>query len=327
VEVGIMGTLSVQLFGRFLLRHGAEDISYLHAGKLQELFCYLLLKREKALSRETVAGLFWGECTTRQSRKYLRQALWHLQNLLSAASTPGGKQILQADQDSVGIHPESALWLDVAEFERCTFLSQQTPGAELREEQARVLEQAVQLYRGDLLEGCYQDWCLFERERLQNMYLAILDKLMSYCEVRQFYQTGLEHGERILRIDRAHERTHQRMLCLHYFSGNRAAALRQFHRCVKSLSEELDVAPSQKTLTLYEQIRGDRLELVETASQESGVPKKDSEIHDRLSVGEIREHLANFKNALAAIQEQVQNEIKVVESWLTRLPGSRGRPS
>ena len=37
------------------------------------------------------------------------------------------------------------------------------------------------VYRGDLLEGCYQDWCLFERERLQNAYLAMLDKLMVRC--------------------------------------------------------------------------------------------------------------------------------------------------
>jgi len=40
------------------------------------------------------------------------------------------------------------------------------------------LQEAVRLSYADLLEGWYQDWCLYERERLQNIYLLILDKLM-----------------------------------------------------------------------------------------------------------------------------------------------------
>jgi DNA-binding SARP family transcriptional activator len=322
-----MGMLIVRLFGRFNLRHGAEDILDLHARKLQELFCYLLLKRGKPLSRETLASLFWGDCTTPQSRKNLRQALWHLQNLLSVGMTPVRTQILQVDQDSVGIHPRSALWLDVAEFERVSAESQNTSGSGLHEEQAKALEQAVELYRGDLLEGCYQDWCLFERERLQNLYLEILDKLMSYCEARRFYQVGLEYGERILRVDRAHERTHQRMLRLYYLSGNRAGALRQFQRCVKALSEELEVEPAQQTMKLYEQVRADQMDIIEPNSQRIDASRKDTEIHDRLSVSEILEHLRTFKTVLTSMQGQVQSEIKVLERWLTQLRGSGGRLS
>jgi hypothetical protein len=41
-----------------------------------ELFCYLLLHRNKPHPRELLATVFWPECTTVQSRKCLRQALW-----------------------------------------------------------------------------------------------------------------------------------------------------------------------------------------------------------------------------------------------------------
>jgi hypothetical protein len=40
---------------------------------------------------------------------------------------------------------------------------------DLNEAQAQLLKDAVNLYCGDLLEGWYQDWCLFERERLQSI--------------------------------------------------------------------------------------------------------------------------------------------------------------
>jgi DNA-binding SARP family transcriptional activator len=313
-----MTSLTVRLFGRFIVRNGSDCILDLHAGKLQDLFCYLLLQRGKHQSRESLASQFWGDCTTPQSRKNLRQALWQLQNILNVGTTQERRQILQVDQDSVGVHPESTLWLDVAEFERASLKSQNIPGSQLDDELAKALEQAVQLYQGDLLEGCYQDWCLFERERLQNLYFAMLDKLMSYCEERRLYQTGLEYGERILRMDRAHERTHQRILRLYYLSGDRAGALRQFQRCVKALNEELQVE-------LYEQVRADHLDVIRVSSKATDPSEKDVETQGRLSVSEIVIHLRSFKTALACIQDEVQREIEVLERSLTQSPAPRRR--
>ena len=63
--------------------------------------------------------------------------------------------------------------------------------------------------------GWYEDWCLSEHERLQNMYLKMLDKLMGYCEAHGQVNSGLAYGEQVLRYDRASERTYQRMMRLY----------------------------------------------------------------------------------------------------------------
>jgi two-component SAPR family response regulator len=107
---------------------------------------------------------------------------------------------------------------------------------------ANVMKEAVQPYRGDLLEGFYQDWCLLERERLQNCYLSLLDRLIRYCLEQGEYQRGIDYGERVLRLDRAHERSHQQLMRLHYRNGDRTAALRQFERRT-ALREELRSNP------------------------------------------------------------------------------------
>src|SRR5205823_7801753 len=99
---------------------------------------------------------------------------------------------------------------------------------DLDDRQVQLLLGAVQLYQGDLLEGCYLEWCLAERERLQRMYLAMLDKLMGHCEAHREYETGLDYGLRILRCEPASERTHRRMMRLQYLAGDRTAALRQY---------------------------------------------------------------------------------------------------
>src|SRR5438876_1093845 len=97
---------------------------------------------------------------------------------------------------------------------------------------------------GYLLQGCYQDWCLCERERLQQLYLGALDRLMEYSEIHGEYAAGLTYGGRILRLDCARERTHRGMMRLYHLNGDRTAALRQYERCAATLKKELGVLPA-----------------------------------------------------------------------------------
>ena len=79
-----MNTLRIRLFGKFQVERDGYAMSGLDALKVQELFCYLLLNRDRPHHREALAGLLWGEYSTSQSKKYLRQALWQLQLALGS---------------------------------------------------------------------------------------------------------------------------------------------------------------------------------------------------------------------------------------------------
>ena len=198
-----MSTLSIQLFGKFCVRRNEQVLEGFDARKVQELFCYLLLHRNHSLPRETLAGLLWPDTTTIQSKKNLRQALWQLQSALGSQTEPINDRVLLVEPEWVQLNLEANFWLDVVIFEKAFDLVQKVPGHELDAQRVQVLQDAVQLYQGPLLEGWYQDWCLLERERLQNMYLTMLDKLMGYCEVYRDYETSLLYGMRIMCYDRA----------------------------------------------------------------------------------------------------------------------------
>src|SRR5205823_3757408 len=133
-------------------------------------------------------------------------------------------------------------------------------GSVLTIEQAQQMRAAVELRREPLLTGFYQEWCLLERERLEQLNITLLDKLMAYSQTHHEYEAGLRYGERILMGDRARERTHRRMMELHFLAGDRTAALRQYQRCVAALREELDIAPSGQTRRLYDNLRHDRMD-------------------------------------------------------------------
>jgi DNA-binding SARP family transcriptional activator len=160
----------------------------------------------------------------------------------------------------VSINPSADFWLDVDLFETAYARADGLHGHELDDTAATALSDAVELYKGDLLGGCYQGWCLCERRRLQDMYLSALYKLMCHWEARGDYEASIFHGKSILRCDSAQERTHRRLMRLHYLTGDRTAALRQYEQCVCALREELGVKPAQSTVSLYEQIRADQLD-------------------------------------------------------------------
>lgn len=196
-----MPHLQVRLFGKFRIHVDTKFSKGLEASKEQELLSYLLIHRDRHHSREALAALLWGDTSTDRSKKYLRQALWHLQSVLECGE-PEQVRTLDVEHDWLKLNSQSHLWSDVAEFERAFNSTADIPGRRLDPEQARSLKNAAELYEGDLLSGWYQDWCLFERERLQNIYLTILDKLISFSEQQGHYEIAQTYATIILRFDR-----------------------------------------------------------------------------------------------------------------------------
>lgn len=304
-----MSALSICLFGKFGAHCDNQSVQGLDACKVQELLSYLLIYRDRPHARETLAGMLWGESSTEKSKKYLRQALWQLQTALDGQGRANGGHMLLVEHDWVQFNLNADLWFDVARFEQAFALAQGGSGCDMEAHQAQAIQLALQLYRGDLLEGWYQDWCLYERERLQNMYLAMLDKLMNYCEAHHQYETGLIYGSLILRLDRARERTHRQLMKLQHLSGDRTAALRQYERCAAALDEELGVKPDKRTAALYQQIKADHFEIAPATPIES-LPDAEA---TPVSLSELLGRLRQLQTILADVQHRVQKDIKAVE--------------
>jgi DNA-binding SARP family transcriptional activator len=304
--------ITVCLFGKLSLQCNGHALSGFDARKIQQLLCYLLLHRDHPQPREVLASLLWADNSTDQSKKYLRQTLWQLQSALDQNHKLFNGSLLTVEADWVDLHSGADLWLDVAAFEDAFTPVQDIQGRDLDPEKAQLLEHAVQLYHGDLLEGWYEDWCLFERERFQNMYLAMLDKLMGYCEANNQYETGIVYGTRILFFDRAREHTHRHLMLLQYLAGNRSAALRQYERCSVALNEELGVKPAKSTLALYDQIRDDHINLTDPSTNIAHTPQltpaPSQELLGRLN--HVIELLAQVQNVAQHGMEAIELMIK-----------------
>jgi len=328
-----MTALSVYLFGRFTVESGIEPVSSLNGAKVQELFSYLLLHGERPHLRETLTTLLWADVPPSQAKSYLRKAIWQLQTALAQLSPPDSESFLCAEGEWLQVNGASDLWFDVAQFEHAYRQVEDIAGEAIDPATAARIEAAVEHYRGDLLEGWYQEWVLFERERLERMYLALVDKLISHCAARGRYEAGIGYGMRALRHDPARERTHRRLMRLHYLAGNRSEALHQYALCVETLRRELDVIPSERTNALYRRI------LAESNAARDSYPvtgrKEAEELRSEAtpgdwapssSNGEARDTLRQLEQMLRLLgetQQLVQRNINHVAATLDDLLGSR----
>jgi DNA-binding SARP family transcriptional activator len=202
------------------------------------------------------------------------------------------------------------MWLDIAVLEQAYALVQGVPGRDLGPQQAASLQSAVEVYRGDLLEGWYQDWCLDGRELLQNKYLMMLDKLIGHCLSHHLYETGQRYCAMILSYDRARERTHRQLMRLLYMSGDRTGALRQFDRCSAILNQDLGVRPDKRTQGLYTEIRQDSLQRYVAPIDEIMTTTPAG------SLAEIVDTLKQLDTLLIDVQQRIVKDIKAIETGL-----------
>lgn len=304
-----MEDFRIKLFGKFSAERGGQIIEGIQARKVQELFSYLLISKNHLQPREVICEVLWENQPPTKAKKYLRQALWRLQLALSEAANSRGPEIV-ADNDWIQISPAARFWLDIAEFERIfnVFNDKDPRGLTLKD--FRMIGSAIDLYQGDLLEGWYQDWCLFERERFQIMHLMLLDKLVQYCEIHGHYAAGLAYATTILRHDHAYERTHCQMMRLYFMAGDRTQALHQYQRCVTALRNELDIEPSESTKQLYEEIRSDTFGSSFPSDKEVSGKRKES----AQTLSRMLNRLEHFSDELSRIRFQIEKEVTALGS-------------
>jgi DNA-binding SARP family transcriptional activator/predicted ATPase len=205
--------------------------------KSQSLLAYLALHRDQPQPRDRLVGLFWAERSDRKARRSLSTALWHIRRCLPAEC------LLVSDAHLVQFGRHANLWLDVEEFE-----------AQVSRGDAAGLQSALALYRGDLLEGFYDDWILGERYRLEAIFIEALARLMAVHEAAGDYQAALGIAQRLLGHDPLREDAHRLAMRTYCHLGRRNAALEQYRRCREIVRAELGTEPMGETRALHQAI-------------------------------------------------------------------------
>lgn len=239
-----MGQLAIQVLGGLQVKvAGAATPLDLPTRKCRAFLAYLALSPGMARSREHLAGTFWDRSANEQARASLRQTLSSLRKAL-----PEAQALIRTDADAVWLEP-GAVHVDALQFDRLA-----------ADRSAPSLEQALALYRGELLSGFslreepFEQWSSAERRRYHERAVQVLSDLVSHYARDGRHDRAIEVAERLLALDPLLEWGHCALMRLYLRAGRREAALRQYQHCARVLQQELGIAPAAETQQLAAQI-------------------------------------------------------------------------
>ena len=227
--------LRARLLGTVDLQLDSRPLPPLDSARAESLLAYLLLHRDAPQPRQRLAFLLWPGSTEGQAQTNLRKVLHNLRHAL-----PDADRLIEIGPRTLRWRTEVPLWLDVEEFERAVAGDR--------------LEEAVEIYGGELLEGRYDEWLAGDRERLAGLHADALERLTRRHEQHQRWPEAIRCAERLVARDPLREESHRLLIRLCQASGDRARAVRAYHVCAATLERELGIDPAPQTRAVYESL-------------------------------------------------------------------------
>jgi DNA-binding SARP family transcriptional activator len=198
-----------ELLGRLRASQRERVITHFRTQKTAALLAYLAYHRAHPHPRGTFMELLWPEQRVEPARRSLSVELSWLRRQLQ--SSDGPSVVLVTDQAPVQLNPE-LVTTDVAEFNAALDAAARAINGD---EKTEWLVQAVELYRGELLPGYFDDWVLQERSWLAERYFQALSELLSYLEKEGDLQRALRYAHHGVSVDPLREEAHHDLIRLY----------------------------------------------------------------------------------------------------------------
>jgi len=240
----------IELFGGIRATHDDLTIARFANRKAASLLAFLALNSNRPHPREILAELLWDDEDAETTRDRFRQALAALRRILEPDGVPTGS-VLRADRTEVYLAPNAAT-TDVAEFEAALQIA---ASADTLEARSAALKQSLDLYRGDLLPGYYEDWIVPVRERLVELHRNALSLLTSVLEQQGNHNEALEMARRTVEADPLREDAHANLMRLYAAADRIPEAIRQYRELEQTLKEQINSVPSPSTQGLLARLR------------------------------------------------------------------------
>jgi DNA-binding SARP family transcriptional activator/TolB-like protein len=224
---------------------GEELRAVLAQPKRLALLTYLAAAAPRGFQRrDTLLALFWPELDGPHARDALKQAVRFLRQALGRT---GSRALVSRNAEDLGIDPE-ALWCDAAAFGQAL--------------DTGLWQEALELYRGDLLEGffsntsaAHEEWLEQERARLRAGAARAARAIAEQRERDHDYTMAVSYARRAVELSDWDERMLRQLLNLLDCVGDRAGALHAYDVFVRRLAHAYEAEPAAETRAVIERIR------------------------------------------------------------------------
>jgi LuxR family transcriptional regulator, maltose regulon positive regulatory protein len=221
--------------------------------RARDILCFIASRRHRRASKDTIIDTFWGEADFDAVEKNFHPTVSHIRKALNSNQPVKQNFLLYRDSDYL-LNQEFPYRIDTEEFDR---LVAEAEAAKRAGEQARYLgayEEARALYRGDFMQGSYDEWVEEQRSYYREQHLRMLEVLAVAAQKNEEWPRSLQLAQQILGDDQFREDVHCMIMRAHAALGNRAAVKDQYEHLRRVLRKELGVEPAAETQKTFKSL-------------------------------------------------------------------------
>jgi DNA-binding SARP family transcriptional activator len=246
--------MRIYVTGRIAVEHarGVTHESEFPSRQNRILWTALVCERARPLPREEISEILWSDRPPPQWESALKALVSKLRRVLASwVDLPRDAPAIENEYGCYRLMPRHPIWVD---SEAAQNALDEAEGAlragKVREAWAPANVATVIACRG-FLPGEHGGWIERKRREIDDIALRAMDASAEISLRTSQPEVAMRLAEEILSREPFHESGYQRLMLAHAARGNRAEAIRVFHRCRELLKEDLGVSPSPDTEALY----------------------------------------------------------------------------
>jgi LuxR family maltose regulon positive regulatory protein len=221
--------------------------------RARDILCFIASRRHRRVSKDTIIDTFWGEADFGSVEKNFHPTISHIRKALNSNQPLKQNFLLYRDGD-YQLNPEFSYRIDTEEFDRLVSEGDAARRAREQETFVAAYEEAAALYRGEFMQGSYDEWAEEQRSYYREQYLRLLEVLAQTAQKAEDWSRALSLSQRILREDPFREDVYCHCMRAHAAQGNRVAVREQFDTLRRLLRKELGVEPAAETQKVYREL-------------------------------------------------------------------------
>lgn len=182
-----------KLLGSFCIESNGTQIDLKEklGNQLSSIFAFMLCNHHQLITKEKIIDTFWPD--SENPGNALKYAIFRLRNSLAKIDGIEEEWIVTGNK-GYQIQPELSFSLDIEEFENEISIAKQN-------EDIESYKRAIDLYRGNLLEGIESEWIDVDRGYYKSIALQACNTLCAYYLDHQKTKDAISIAEKGLTLD------------------------------------------------------------------------------------------------------------------------------
>jgi ATP/maltotriose-dependent transcriptional regulator MalT/DNA-binding SARP family transcriptional activator len=219
----------------------------------RDILCFIASRRHRRASKDKIIDTFWGETDFEVVEKNFHPTVSHMRKALNSNQALKQNFLLYRDGD-YQLNSEFSYRIDLEQFDELLTKGENARRARQFETCINCYESAIDLYRGEFMQGSYEPWVEEQRTYYLEQYLRVLEVLAGVAQKAKDWLRSMQLAKRIIKEDQFREDIHCIVMRAYAAMGNRGAVREHYEGLKALLARELAVEPSMETKRLYKEL-------------------------------------------------------------------------